>query len=1048
MIINLHDLQDFSNCEWHSSTNRQPLADDHKTLIDASCLIAAAYNGDLLKVKYCLEVVRCDPLQSAIDGNTALNAAADGGQLEVLMYLVRFIENQSIAQPKSSATVLHIAALNGNFRMVKYLIEEVKINPLIVDNYQKTPLHNACRNGTVEVVKYLIDQAKQDDPIDKVINDKTIMGTKILHFAAASGNCKLVEHLISNLKIDPNAPGQFGATALLIAAQEGHLNVVQFLTSLSNCSISVKACNTGQTALHIASRKGHFSIVKFLVSDKQLNPNIVDFSGCTPLHLAAQGGSFIIVKFFIEDCGCYPLCVSKKRRTPLHMAAMEGNLQVIRYFVGEFSIDPLLRKISRVSPLHLAVQTGKINVVEYYLDSLGCVLNSPDRLGEKLLLKAVVHGRLLIVKQLVLRQMWTKKQTGFRQTDLLITAVQKGHLPILEYLTTDCHWECIDLFRHKHISLLSYAISSGHLNVVRFLISESFNLYHPKKKELPPLHLACYSGHKHIVEFLIDEHGADLTQTDVKGMSPLHWAVNGGYLDAVKMLVLEKSHDPHCFDLSGRAPFHLATQLGYLDIVQWFFSVLSLDPNMRTMNILGFTSLHMACFNGFEEIVRYFISLPTCDKLLRDQIKDMTCLHIAAQGGHAKIVSLLSTVDNCDLLCKTINGATPLRSAVELGNFECTVALVSALKKQGKNFNYSDKRGLSIVHSACGFQKNVAIVKYLLDENDEDFMMMTDHNGITPLFIAVRENNIEIVNYLINRNPESVHSQDSYGNTILHKAAYEGRVNIVKSLVNKHSVDPSLTNNRGTTALHLACANGSKSLVTFQSFNGLIEKRDKYGHSPLHTAALEGHLFIVKTLISHKHFDQANLFSEDINGHTPCHLAAFNGFVHIVNFIAQYCSQNMLEMVVRMEDIRSILYTANMKGLICTEAILPHRAAEKRHISALEYFFKNKSYHPNCRDSLQRTPLHYAAMVMRNTRCLQFLLDVGSSLIAEDVFHNHPLHYAVALGHIDNVRHLILKYEKLSPSRTRGVLGMNLLDIATAGRHLEIHQNLLLREHL
>ena len=1737
--LNNYDFQDSTG---KPSETEQPLIDDYKSdsLVNSNCLVTAAYNGELLKVRYCLEVLHCDPLQHDSNDKTALTAAADGGKLNVLNYIRRYVEDEkqnSIVSPLN-VTVLHIAALNGNLPMVKFLVEEAMVDPLPVDSQKKTPLHNACRNGNIEVVKYLIDQAIKQHYMPVRLLDKTKMETTILHFAAVSGNCQLVEHLVSDLKVDPNAPGQFGATALLIAAQEGHLNVVQYLTSLSSCSISIKTRNAGQNALHIASRKGHLGIVKFLVTNvKRLNPNIKDSAGCTSLHIAAQGGSIAIVRFFIEDCKCDPLCVSKKRKTPLHMAAMEGNLEVVDYFVNKMNVEPLLKNISQVSPLHLAVQTGKTKVVEYYLDSLGCVLNSPDRLGEKLLFKAVNHGHLPVVEQLVLRQVWTEKHTGYRQTQLLITAVQRGHLHILEYLAIECHWECFNLF-HEKISLLNFAITSGHLNVVRFLISETDNLYHPKEVVFP-LHLACYSGHKHIVEFLIEEHGADLTQIDRQGMSPLHYAacsgqcdvvrclieykadlysglkgvgtplhcavstgklnvvqyfvnelnvspnvsdyigfiplhcacsngdtkiiqffienkdceissrnidknpplmlavhnghlkavdlmvktkrcdllmkdhndnnmlhvaaqnghldivkyiiseqlidlnikgyvgktalsaacyfghedvvkyltidckcslqsdnsgvaplheaavaghlnlvtfliyelrcdpycvddsgatplhsaitceqtevakffikdlkfdpnlldkqgytpiicylfysskynenvmkyfinvlkcdptiilrdgnnilhfaaqagnfevfkvltsilgkdsplvsatnqnnlspihiacyrghleivkflilgckcstqpasdgmtllhgaaaagqinvieflindlhwdrltvnkhghtplhvaiargrvelskyfvkdlncdpnildyagstplmsyvhnpssvlstvwcfvnelkcdptisgvlgksalhiaaqmgnlevfkflasafvnvnvdvlasdddqitslhkaaragylrivkfltktmncnplccdksgatplhfamksgnlkicdflvkelkcdpnvqdfngetplwhilkafklghtklkylihelkcdpaiprkdgsnvlhlvaqngnfealkflfsvsqmkiflcsdvhvtllhiacecshlniidflsanlgrrtisevvdqnrfsplhyaVKGGHLDAVKMLVLDKSHNPYCFDLTGNTPFHLATQLGHLEIVQWFFSGLSLDPNICTNNILGFTPLHIACFNDNEKLVRYFIDLPTCDMFMRSRVKGMTGLHIAAQGGHAKILKLLTAIPNCDLLCKSFNGFTALQLAVDLGNFECTVMLASALKLQGKqllNVDMVSQTGLTILHSAC-YQKNVKIVKYLLNEIDEDFVQITDEINKTPLFSAVHANNTEVFDYLINKNPRSVHSQDIHGNTVLHIAAFEGHSNIAETIMLDHAVDPLLQNYVGTTPLHLACANGNKPLVTFlNSFDGVLDIQGINHHTPLHTAALEGHLHIIKILVAHKQFDHGHFFRLDGQGNIPCYLAAYQGFIHNVNFIVEYCLQNQpFAIALHMEKIKMFLDIAKIKGRICTQKLLAHRAAEKRYVSALDYFFKEESYNPNCRDSLRRTPLHYAAMTYKNERCLQFLLDAGSNLMAEDVFHNQPIHYAVALGHIVNARHLLLKYEKLSPSRTRGILGMSLLDIARAGGHSNVYQELL-----
>ena len=46
----------------------------------------------------------------------------------------------------------------------------------------------------------------------------------MLHFAAVSGNCKLLDLLINECKFDRDISGQLGATPLMLAVQ-GHLTV-------------------------------------------------------------------------------------------------------------------------------------------------------------------------------------------------------------------------------------------------------------------------------------------------------------------------------------------------------------------------------------------------------------------------------------------------------------------------------------------------------------------------------------------------------------------------------------------------------------------------------------------------------------------------------------------------------------------------------------------------------------------------------------------------------------------------------------------------------
>ena len=119
-----------------------------------SLLNVAAYNGDILKVKYCVEVLHCDPLSFNNLGETTLHVAVEGGQLEILKYLIEDLKCLPIT-PSLTRSCIHSAAWYGCLPIVKYFIEEKEIDPLLVDIQQKTLLHYACHNGDTALVGYL-----------------------------------------------------------------------------------------------------------------------------------------------------------------------------------------------------------------------------------------------------------------------------------------------------------------------------------------------------------------------------------------------------------------------------------------------------------------------------------------------------------------------------------------------------------------------------------------------------------------------------------------------------------------------------------------------------------------------------------------------------------------------------------------------------------------------------------------------------------------------------------------------------------------------------
>jgi hypothetical protein len=85
-----------------------------------------------------------------------------------------------------------------------------------------------------------------------------------------------------------------GSTPLIVAAEEGRLDVVEFLVD-SGANLNARN-DLNYTALHWAAFHGHQAIVKFLITNKA-DANIKDSTGSTPLLLAiSKGYAFIAIE--------------------------------------------------------------------------------------------------------------------------------------------------------------------------------------------------------------------------------------------------------------------------------------------------------------------------------------------------------------------------------------------------------------------------------------------------------------------------------------------------------------------------------------------------------------------------------------------------------------------------------------------------------------------------------------------------------------------------------------------------------------------------------
>lgn len=92
-------------------------------------------------------------------------------------------------------------------------------------------------------------------------------------------------------------------------------------------------------------------------------------------------------------------------------------------------------------------------------------------------------------------------------------------------------------------------------------------------------------------------------------------------------------------------------------------------------------------------------------------------------------------------------------------------------------------------------------------------------------------------------------------------------------------------NNNGQTALHYACSKNHPSIVKLLLENGAeINVQDKYGAAPVHRAAAQGHIDIVRILSEHPKF---RIQISDNEGNSPLHLACEDQHDSLALFLAK-----------------------------------------------------------------------------------------------------------------------------------------------------------------
>ncbi|XP_059809885.1 transient receptor potential cation channel subfamily A member 1a [Hypanus sabinus] len=244
---------------------------------------AATYDSSDL-VEYLIEQ-GADMNMTDSESRTPLLWATSHGAWNTVKTLVKRGANVKIKN-NMQCNFLHLTVLQpkGLQNLSEEILQSVEVRELLNDKDINgcTPLHYVCKQGlTDSVVKMLA--------LNVSLHLKTADKRSSLHFAASCGRlhtCKLLLQAINDSKL-LNEGDEKGMTPLLLAAQNGHTDVVQLLLRKGALLMRDYKC---WTALHYAAFGGYSRTMEVLLRCNTSLLDQVDEKGNTALHLAAKGG--------------------------------------------------------------------------------------------------------------------------------------------------------------------------------------------------------------------------------------------------------------------------------------------------------------------------------------------------------------------------------------------------------------------------------------------------------------------------------------------------------------------------------------------------------------------------------------------------------------------------------------------------------------------------------------------------------------------------------------------------------------------------------------
>ena len=556
-------------------------------------------------------------------------------------------------------------------------------------------------------------------------------------------------------------------------------------------------------------------------------------------RIACEGGDFNKV-FKLIKAGQDPKYTLQRSLKPLHYAAFHGNLEAVRTLVEEYGCNPRSAGMNKWTPLHYACYGGHRDVVKYLVTELKC-------------------------------------DPKFK--------AQRGYLPL--HLT--CTDEVPDNYSvclfGQYGSLRSKKLTSGHYEVAKFLLTEGGCNVTGSKKCAPPLvaHLACRYGTVEFVQFLIEQENCD----------------------------------PNSQNKDKDTPVHVASKYGHVEILRYL--VETKQCSVAQQNQDGNTPLHLACMFQCIETVQYLVRKQQDLIMIANHKKELPT-HIACCEDSLGIVKLVTSPSN--VAAKAHNGATPLHVASAHRLLDVMKWLIEELHCDP---DIKDDGSLTPLHYACGYTRhyeylyhnkgsvqdeNIQVTEYLVANCECDPMKI--RGSVSPMKIACKAGNLKLVKALTCVNVNCI---DSNGDTPLHLACREKQIEIVRFLIQleKHC-SQKLQNKNGELPLHIACAHGSLKLIKLVS-DCDVNVPAKSGDTPVHIACRHSHIDIVTYLIQDKHSDlniandkgelplhiaceqsclslvelvsNCNLHTQANSGYTPMHVACKRDAIEIVKYLVQ-----------------------------------------------------------------------------------------------------------------------------------------------------------------
>lgn len=418
--------------------------------------------------------------------------------------------------------------------------------------------------------------------------------------------------------------------------------------------------------------------------------------------------------------------------------------------------------------------------------------------------------------------------------------------------------------------------------------------------------------------------------------TPLHYAARWGNVEECKVMLdkgrkLQNKINLELKDKDGMTPLHHAChhkcsktneqpnmQQGEISNYHTIASLLMLSQaDIQAKDKMGNTPLHLAADEGCLEITKDLLDTAADARIHQLLLgaknnEGDTALNIAVRRNHYEVTRHILTKGTDEIGVANNNGDMPLHNCNHVGIFKTLI-------ENSADVNAANKDGSTPLHVAAQ-DNRLPILAELEKMKDDVSFNCEDNNCRTPLHIAAQHGCSAVVYRMLKNKAFNKSAQDIEGKTALYLAAENNHEKVLEAMFDKEG--PMLNyieesdNSKQQTPLHIAAKNGHVDVVKILIQNGAqVRAKHHGGKTPLHLACQYGRFVVVKELIG---YESASIHDTDDRMNTPLHLAAFWG-----NFgIVQYLINNKANVNSKNDKDKTPLFLAAEQGWQKTSEIL------------------------------------------------------------------------------------------------------------------------------